>query len=73
VDTRNTKETEMSTSATRSALSHGPTRPYSAPTWLFATIAGKWREYRALRDIESVPYSVMKDIGFRSTEQMNAK
>jgi hypothetical protein len=33
----------------------------------------KWREYRALRDIESVPYSVMKDIGFRSTEQMNAK
>lgn len=37
------------------------------------SLIGKWRQYRLLRDAESVPYSVMKDIGFRSAEQANAK
>lgn len=42
-------------------------------TGFVAAIVGKWREYRRIRDIESLPYTVMKDIGFRAAEQTNAK
>lgn len=45
----------------------------SATGAFIASLIGKWRQYRLLRDAESVPYAVMKDIGFRSSEQTNAK
>ena len=48
------------------------TATQSSPSFL-AAIAAMWHDYRLLRDLESVPFSVMKDIGFRGTEQMNAK
>lgn len=51
----------------------GPTRHHFTATGFLATIVGKWREYRMMRDLESLPYSVMKDIGFRAAEQTNAK
>ncbi|UVC11613.1 hypothetical protein IHQ71_14095 [Rhizobium sp. TH2] len=38
-----------------------------------AAIVAKWQDYRMMRDLESMPYSVMKDIGFRSAEHKNAK
>lgn len=38
-----------------------------------ASLIGKWQEYRMLRDAESLPYAVMKDIGFRAAEHTNAK
>ena len=44
----------------------GPTRTHFTTTGFVATIVGKWREYRTLRDLESMPYTVMKDIGFRA-------
>lgn len=44
----------------------GPTRSHFTTTGFIATIVGKWREYRMIRDIESLPYTVMKDIGFRA-------
>ena len=42
-------------------------------TGFVAAIIGKWRDYRRMRDIESLPYTVMKDIGFRAAERTNAK
>ena len=50
-----------------------PTRSHFTTTGFVATIVGKWREHRAMRELESVPYSVMKDIGFRAAERPNAK
>lgn len=44
----------------------GSTRTHFTTTGFVATIVGKWREYRTLRDLESMPYTVMKDIGFRA-------
>jgi hypothetical protein len=44
----------------------GPTRTHFTTTGFIATIVGKWREYRMIRDFESLPYTVMKDIGFRA-------
>jgi hypothetical protein len=38
-----------------------------------AAIVAKWQDYRMMRDLESMPYSVMKDIGFRAAEHTNAK
>lgn len=46
----------------------GPTRTHFTTTGFIATIVGKWREYRMMRDLESLPYTVMKDIGFRAAE-----
>jgi hypothetical protein len=51
----------------------GPTRSHFTSTGFIAAIVGKWREYRMMRDFESLPYTVMKDIGFRAAEQKNAK
>ena len=51
----------------------GHSRTHFTTTGIIAAIVGKWREYRMMRDIESLPYTVMKDIGFRATEHTNAK
>jgi hypothetical protein len=51
----------------------GRTSTHFTTTGFFAAIVGKWREYRRMRDIESLPYAVMKDIGFRAAERANAK
>ena len=51
----------------------GRTGTHFTTTGFIAAIVGKWREYRMMRDIESLPYTVMKDIGFRAAEQTNAK
>jgi hypothetical protein len=51
----------------------GHTRTHFSTSSFIATIVGKWQEYRMMRDIESLPYSVMKDIGFRASEHTNAK
>ena len=61
------------------SITHGTGRfghhegPYSATGAFLSSLIGRWRQYRLLRDAESVPYDVMKDIGFRSSEQANAK
>ena len=31
----------------------------------------KWREHQLMRSIESVPYDVMKDVGFPAAERAN--
>ncbi|MBX9458901.1 MAG: hypothetical protein KL863_24245 [Rhizobium sp.] len=48
-------------------------RRHFTSTGFIAAIVGRWREYRMMRDIESLPYAVMKDIGFRAAERANAK
>jgi hypothetical protein len=40
---------------------------------IIASLVGKWREYRMLRDAEALPYAIMKDIGFRAADRANAK
>jgi hypothetical protein len=60
-------------------ITYGPshlsswTSAHFTTTGFVAAIVGRWREYRRIRDIESLPYTVMKDIGFRAAEQTNAK
>jgi hypothetical protein len=34
-------------------------------------VSARWREYRLMRQIESVPYDVMKDVGFPAAERKN--
>jgi hypothetical protein len=48
------------------------TSHFTGPGFIAAIVA-KWQDYRMMRDIESVPYTVMKDIGFRAAERTNAK
>lgn len=50
-----------------------PTRTHFTTTGFIAAIVDKWQQYRMLRDAESLPYAVMKDIGFRAAEHTNAK
>lgn len=50
-----------------------PTRAHFTTTGFVAAIVGRWQQYRMLRDAESLPYAVMKDIGFRAAEHKNAK
>lgn len=38
---------------------------------IVAFIGAKWSEYRLMRSIESVPYDVMKDVGFPAAERTN--
>ena len=52
---------------------NGHGRTHHVPGRFVASLIGKWREYRMLRDAESLPYDVMKDIGFRASEHTNAK
>lgn len=37
-----------------------------AHSWsaILGSLSARWSDYRALRRIESVPYAVMKDVGF---------
>lgn len=43
------------------------------PTGFIASLVGRWREYRMLRDVESLSFDMMKDIGFRAADHANAK
>jgi hypothetical protein len=72
-DNLKTKETEMSRIAYDTGPYSGRHSFHFTTAGFVAAIVGKWREHRMMRDIESLPYSVMKDIGFRATEQTNAK
>lgn len=49
-----------------------PTKTH-IPAAFLSVILGKWQDYRNMRDIESLPYPVMKDIGFRATERADEK
>ncbi|MGV3549574.1 hypothetical protein [Rhizobium sp.] len=55
----------MHATTSGTAFADQNTHPFTT-TGLIATIVGKWREYRMIRELESMPYTVMKDIGFRS-------
>jgi hypothetical protein len=44
----------------------GTNRPHRG---LFSFIRSRWAEYRLMRSMESVPYAVMKDIGFPAAER----
>lgn len=46
----------------------GTPRPHSG---FLSFIRSKWAEYRLMRSIESVPYDVMKDVGFPAAERAN--
>ena len=46
----------------------GTDRPYHG---FISFIRSKWAEYRLMRSIESVPYDVMKDVGFPAAERTN--
>jgi hypothetical protein len=50
-----------------------PRRIHFTTGSLLAALVGKWQQYRMIRDAESLPYSVMKDIGFRAAGHTNAK
>jgi hypothetical protein len=51
----------------------GRISPHFTTTGMITAIVGRWRQYRMMRDMDSLPYDVMKDIGFRAAEQTNAK
>ena len=36
-------------------------------------VLSKWQDYKLMRNIESVPYDVMKDVGFPAAERTNEK
>jgi len=46
----------------------GTSRPHSG---FISYIRSKWQEYQLMRTIESVPYDVMKDVGFPAAERAN--
>jgi hypothetical protein len=71
--TSRTKETEMHTTTYGTGQFTRPSRTPFTTAGLVAAIVDKWRQHRMLRDAESLPYAVMKDIGFRAPEQKNAK
>ena len=50
---------------------HG-TGQFSGSAFISAIVA-RWQEYRMIRDLESMPFDVMKDIGFRAAERTNAQ
>ena len=51
----------------------GRTLSHFSTGGLIASLVGRWREYRQLRDAEALPYAIMKDIGFRAAERADAK
>jgi hypothetical protein len=51
----------------------GHTRTHFIESGFIATLVAKWQDYRMMRELESVPYTVMKDIGFRAAEHKNAE
>ncbi|MBL0373190.1 hypothetical protein JJB09_14230 [Rhizobium sp. KVB221] len=38
-----------------------------------ASLRKRWSDYRMMREIESVPFDVMKDVGFRAPDSTNEK
>jgi hypothetical protein len=48
----------------------GTARPHDG---FLSLIRSKWADYRLMRSIESVPYDVMKDVGFPAAERANEK
>jgi hypothetical protein len=62
----------MSISSFESGHYSGPaSRHSSGISGFIAFISAKWSEYRLMRSIESVPYDVMKDVGFPAAERAN--
>ena len=53
------------------STTHG-TGHFSGSAFISALVA-RWQQYRIIRDLESVPFDVMKDIGFRAAERTNAQ
>lgn len=41
----------------------------SAFSGVIGFVSARWREHRLMRQIESVPYDVMKDVGFPAAER----
>jgi hypothetical protein len=66
-------EKEMRSTASGSGQFSGHSSTHYRASGFVASLIGKWQEYRMLRDAESLPYAVMKDIGFRAAEHTNAK
>lgn len=58
------------TTATIIGRYSGTPRPQSG---FLTFIRSQWAEYRLMRSIESVPYDVMKDVGFPAAERANDK
>jgi hypothetical protein len=56
------------TSITITSRYSGTSRPHDG---FISFIRGKWADYRLMRSIESVPYDVMKDVGFPAAERAN--
>lgn len=48
----------------------GPDMPHGG---FISFIRSRWADYRLMRSIESVPYDVMKDVGFPAAERANEK
>jgi hypothetical protein len=46
----------------------GRSRPHHG---FISYIRSRWADYRLMRSIESVPYDVMKDVGFPAAERTN--
>lgn len=46
----------------------GPARPHQG---FISFIRSRWADYRLMRSLESVPYDVMKDVGFPAAERAN--
>ena len=53
------------------STTHG-TGHFTGSAFISALVA-RWQDYRMMRDLESMPYDVMKDIGFRAAERTNAQ
>ena len=58
------------------SISSFDTAPYAQKTHsssgvanLIGLVGRRWQEYRLMRAIESVPYDVMKDVGFPAAER----
>lgn len=54
--------------ASLSGTHPGTGRP---PTGLIERIRSRWQEYRLVQTVESVPFEVMKDVGFPAAERQN--
>lgn len=44
----------------------GPARPHRG---FISFLRSRWADYRLVRSIESVPFDVMKDVGFPAAER----
>lgn len=58
------------TTTTIAGQQTGPSRPQPG---FISYVRSKWQEHQLMRSIESVPYDVMKDVGFPAAERANEK